>query len=324
MHISIIHDVRNIFTQLGHSVKSDNLSYHSWVNGEKTARNKVIKRENFDQIDQKVCDKFYKKYRKEFSEYDAFVHSYPPVFALLFEKFEKPIVTIACTRFDYPVAESRFDWYLDRLRTMQNSGQITPIANNLLDKKICEQSLGFTWEHISSLCNYMSNRYEPTNERFALWNRSNVLPTDLGSNIDPEFSISQKYDRETISSFKGVVHIPYNLSIMSAFEQYFQNIPLFFPSKELQRELYETRPDMLNEILFSGSTLSFDPDWIKLADWYDDSNMPGIVYFNSLEEVNDLVNSVDLHEISSQMQLQNIQRESKVIQQWENVIRRIA
>jgi hypothetical protein len=324
MHISIIHDVKTILGNLGHNVDSDNLSYHASINGEKTTANKVINRKNFDRIDDKVCEKFYKKYRKKLAHYDAFIHSYPPVFALLFERFEKPIITIACTRFDYPVAPFRFDWYVNKLQSMQKSGQLIPIANNLLDKKICEQHLSFEWKHISSLCSYMTTRYQPKKNSFALWTRSELTPANLSASLDPDFTITQGYNRDSISNFKGVVHLPYNLSIMSAFEQYYQNIPLFFPSEQLQKELYVGREDMLGEILFSNSSVIFESEWVGLADWYDQSNMSDITYFDSLDSIDEKINSVDLDEISSKMRKQNHKREQKIVNEWENLVRSIS
>jgi hypothetical protein len=323
MHISIIHDVRTIFSKMGHSVKSDNLSNHTWVNGEETSTNKVINQKNFRDIDERTCERFYKKYRRELDGYDAFVHSYPPVFALLFERFEKPIITIACTRFDFPVQKQNFDWYASRLREMKLNGQLLPVANNLLDKKICEIELGFEWEHISSLCNYLPTRYQPKTDELLLWTRSRVTPEDIGPSMEANFSIGERYDRESISKFAGVVHIPYNLSIMSAFEQYFQNIPMLFPTIRLQQEWYENRGDMLTEVLFPNSQLTFDPDWISLADWYDESNFSDVIYFDSLNAIESVIETTDFNEVSSRMYRQNELREKKIMEQWEELVRRI-
>ncbi len=324
MHISIIQDVKTIFTQMGHNVKSDNLSNHTWVNGEKTSTNKVINHKNFRDIDEKTCERFYRKYRKELSQFDAFVHSYPPVFALLFERFEKPIITIACTRFDFPVNQRNFDWYTNRLQEMKSSGQLISIANNLLDKKICEIELGFEWKHISSLCNYMSTRYEPSTNKLLLWTRSHLKPSEVSSKVDTSFSIGTKYDREDISKFAGVVHIPYNLSIMSAFEQYYQNIPLLFPTVRLQQEWYENREDMLTEILFPNSQLEFDSAWVNLADWYDQSNMSDLIYFDSLESIDEVILNSDFQEVSARMCRQNEIREERILKQWEDLLRGIS
>jgi hypothetical protein len=207
---------------------------------------------------------------------------------------------------------------------MQQNGQLIPVANNLFDKQICEVNLSFQWEHISSLCNYMQSRYTPNRHEFALWSRSGVKASDLSSRIDSEFTISNKYRREDISHYSGVVHVPYNLSIMSAFEQYYQNIPLFFPSIDFQCRLYQDRSDILNEILFPNSKLVLDLQWLGLADWYDQNNMSNIVYYDSFESIHDLLVDTDLLGVSLKMEVQNRIRESKVMDQWNSLLRRIA
>ena len=322
MHISIVHDVKNIFRNLGHTIDSTNLSGHTWVNDEKQGRNKVVNSKNWKNIDQELCDRFYKKYRKKLSTYDGFIHSYPPAFALLFEKFEKPIVTIACTRFDYPINSSDIDWLIQGLRRLNSNGQLIPIANNSLDKYYCEQWLNFEWQHISSLCDYMESRYRPEKDRFITWHRSNLQ--DLQNiMIDQDFTINKRYDRTEISKYLGVVHIPYNLSIMSAFEQYYQGIPLFFPSQEFQSILYTERDDMLKEILFPGSPLQFSEKLIALADWYDPLNMPFINYYDSFELIDDWLLSINLQNVSGQMHEYNKIRRETVYSQWSKVLERI-
>ena len=322
MHISIAHDVKHIFQKLGHEIDSSDLSGHTWVNQEKQGRNKVVSTQNWRNIDQELCDRFYKKYRKKLSKYDGFIHSYPPAFALLFERFEKPIVTIACTRFDYPVKSANIDWLVQGLRRLKVNGQLIPVANNLLDKHYCEQWLEFEWQHISSLCDYLEIRYRPERNKFITWHRTNIEELQ-NSMIDQNFTIRKKYDRTEISKYLGVIHIPYNLSIMSAFEHYYQGIPLFFPSQAFQSKLYSENRNMLSEVLFPDSPLHFSQELIKLADWYDPVNMPFINHFESFEHLSDLFNSSDLQEVSGQMQEYNKIRKENVYAKWTKVLESI-
>lgn len=319
MHISIVHDIRHIFQSLNHTVDSVNLSGHTWVNGEKQGKIKVVNTKNWKSINQDMCDKFYQKYKSKLKHYDGFVHSYPPAFALLFEKFEKPIITIACTRFDFPVKAENLDWLVMGLQRLYRNGQLIPIANNLLDKHYCDDWLGFKWRHISSLCDYMETKYRPEHNKFITWQRveEKQIPSDL---VDYSFSIERQYDRSEISKYLGVVHIPYNLSIMSAFEHYYQAIPLFFPSQTFQEILFQDNKNMLGEVLFPNSPLIFSPDLIRLADWYDSSNMPYVSYFESYEDLADLLNSSNLEEISESMRTFNESRKANVYSKWTEIL----
>ena len=322
MHISIVHDVKTIFQNLNHSIDSTNLSSHTWVNGEKPGKNKVVNRKNWTTINQKMCDDFYRKYKKQLKDYDGFVHSYPPAFALLFEKFEKPIITIACTRFDFPVEAENLNWLVTGLRRLYYNGQLTPVANNLLDKHYCEEWLEFQWMHIHSLCDYIEVRYRPERNQFISWSRTTtqLIRSDL---LDKSFSNNEKYDRTTISRYLGVIHIPYNLSIMSAFEHYYQAIPLFFPSQTFQKNLLRNNQDVLGEVIFQNSPLTFSPDLIKLADWYDASNMPFVTFFESFEHLNDLLVSSNLSEISESMREFNLTRKANVYSKWTSILENI-
>lgn len=88
MHISVIHDVQHIFQDLGHGVTRASLSGHNWVTNSDDGGIKYPSRANWTQIGPKMVEKFYRKYRDKLSGYDAFVHSFPPAFALLFEPFK--------------------------------------------------------------------------------------------------------------------------------------------------------------------------------------------------------------------------------------------
>lgn len=322
MHISVIHDVQYIFRDLGHSVDRASLSGHNWVIGEDEPIIKYPNRRNWRGIDQRMVDRFFRKYRHRLSEYDGFVHSFPPAFALLFEPFEKPIITISCTRFDYPTMPNQYAWMVQGLRRMSKSGQLTLIANNLLDKFYVERFTGINTLHISSLCNYMQNKKTKTiDNNFLLWTRGGQ--SIKSSKISTKFSIEEPYNRETIRNYAGIVHLPYNLSIMSAFEHYWQNIPMYFPDKELQTSWYQNNPNSLSEILFPGSVLFFDEELIKYADWYDPNNFSEVRLFSSKDHLESLMADDDLEEVSAKMEVSNQRRKYLIYQQWDAVLSKI-
>ena len=322
MHISVIHDIQYILKDLGHSVDRASLSGHNWVIGEQEPAIRYPNRRNWRSIDQRMVSRFYRKYRSVLDEYDGFVHSFPPAFALLFEPFEKPVITIACTRFDYPTLPDRYSWLIEGLRRMAKSGQLLMVANNLLDQHYVERFVGIPARHISSLCNYMEKTKTSTTEKeFLLWTRGGQH-MDLPQ-ISKNFSISDRYDREKIRNFKGVVHLPYNLSIMSAFEHYWQNIPMYFPDLELQETWFEQESNALSEVLFPGSPLFFEKELIGLADWYDPNNMSEVRHFSSKAHLASLLEEDDSEEISEKMFESNQRRKSLVYAQWDSLMQGI-
>lgn len=322
-HVSVVKDIQTLFNHLGHEVVRRSLSGHNWVDAIEDSNLKAINRRNWRSIDQRMVGRFYKKYKDAFDSFDGFVHSYPPAFAMLFEPFGKPIVTVTCTRFDFPTFPANYQWMVEGLRRMSSSGQLTMIANNKLDKFYNEQFLGIDTEHISSICDYLEPRTGSGDGEFLLWTRG-------GQNLDSPrisktFSIDKKYDRDKIRNKQGVVHLPYNLSIMSAFEHYWQGIPLYFPSLENQKLLYASgQRGVLGEVLFPRTMLYFEEDLIGLADWYDNDNFRGVRLFEDVEHLNEMLENDDHQNISEQMQAHNIGRLDKALRQWETVLQRIS
>jgi hypothetical protein len=151
-----------------------------------------------------------------------------------------------------------------------------------------------------------------------------------------------KYNWKELGDFRAIVHIPYNTSLMSIFEQYTANIPLLFPSRTYMKELYagHFRQGVLSEISFASiaklpamsaiGAPSPDPnaytdvdgimEWVELADFYDEDNMPYVTYFDSAEHLADLTASVDFNAISRKMGVYNVSRRARVHAAWSRVV----
>lgn len=317
----MIQDVQHILSNLGHTVDRHSLSGHNWVDGSAKSKLKVVTSRSWPKIDSDMATRFYKRYRAVFEGYDAFIHSYPPAFALLFERFEKPVITVTCTRFDFPAFPESYQWLVEGLRRMSSSGQLTLTANNRLDQMYNERFLGIETQYISSLCDYMEQKTITTQEEFLCWSRYHPIPQIRG--LDQNFSIQRKYDRNSIRESPGVVHLPYNLSIMSAFEHYWQNIPMYFPSIDFQRRLYNSPQGSLEEVLFAQSALFFDESMIQLADWYDSENFAGVRLFDSWEDLEGKLATDDLPAIKNTMAKKNLERKLTVYTTWEKIMARV-
>lgn len=324
MHISIAEDVSSVLSALGHQVERQSLSGHRWVNGVPGATLKGISRGNWTSVGPDLVKKFHRLNRRYLESFDGFLVSYPPAFALLFEPLGKPVVLVTCTRFDFPTFPANYGWLLEGLRRMSNNGQLLSIANNLLDKWFNDNILGVETTHISSLCAYLPQaNFETERPRnFLPWTR---YPHSLSHPfLDTDFSISRKYDRRVIAQNAGVVHIPYNLSIMSAFEHYWQGIPMYFPSESLQRNWFVESPSQaLQEVLFPSTALKFSEDLIGLADWYDSTNFKGVRIFESEAELYGMLEDDDLSATSSEMLEHNLLRKAQIHESWARVIQEL-
>ena len=137
---------------------------------------------------------------------------------------------------------------------------------------------------------------------------------------------------------------------MSIFENYTSNFPMFFPSYEFMIQLRQKygRQGVLSQLswkeTFSESPgcvmdneklkqigdfndytdINNEKEWIKLADYYDEEWMPHIQYFNSFEQLVELLNTVDTLSISNNMKLSNKIRKQKVYSYWADILNRIS
>jgi len=330
MHISIVHDVKTLLPEIGYQVDSCCMSGHTWVNNEPQGAMEIINTSNWLNIDQKMCDDFYTRYKDELKEYDGFIHSYPPAFALLFEQFDKPIYTIACTRYDYPCGSGeqatpeRLDWLNRKLMEGHNRGQIKFIANNLYDKKYAEEFCGGEWKYIPSICTYVE-ALECNAESGAIvfWdrNRDGLRSSIVHDKIYPNFSVSQVYDRDKLTALAGVIHIPYNISVMSSFEHYAMGIPMFVPSYTLLRQWKDEGKHVLSELEFVNNlNAPVKDDWLQLADWYDSDNMPGIQLFDSVDHLYELLDTYDQKEITATMKTAYAKKKVQVLELWKEIL----
>jgi len=331
VHISIIHDIKTLFKEMGHQVDSWCMSGHTWVNGEEKIETEIVNSRNFMDIDQTMCDRFYDEYKNLLKDYDGFIHSYPPAFSVLFEKWDKPIYTIACTRYEFPcgsgpkASSSRLKWLNEKLLQGNKNGQINFIANNLYDKKYCEHYCGGEWEHIPSICKYVEHiTCNGINEKIIIWdrNRDDLRNKLLHPRVDSRFNISQVYDRNKLNEYSGIIHIPYNISIMSAFEHYAMGIPMFVPSCELLLRWKREGKSVLTELEFNNNyNLNLNDDWISLADWYDKENMPHVVLFDNIDHLHEILNDFEGGEITRNMKNFYFKKKNKIKKMWQEMLR---
>jgi len=348
LHISIIADMKKIFSDLGHEVYDKSLSEHTWVFNRKKDSVPMLDNGRWMHLSpQQFSDEFYNSYKNMFDDkIDAFIVTYPPVFSLLYKHFNRPIIINNPIRYEWPFSFRKDDWeqFNVFLREGVDNKKIFLVANNLHDKKYMEDFIEREVEHIPSICDYYGDYYEPNDNHFIYYSR-NKISEITNDKIKYKDDIFKSHKHSDLVNCKGIIHIPYQISYMSIFEQYTANIPLFLPTKEFLMEIYkENKYSVLKEVSWnnycgekSHSFIQYngkhDPndynnyeaveEWLKYADFYDQEWMPHITYFSSFEELNKLVNEIDTKEISNKMKIFNEKRKILIYNKWKNLINKI-
>eukprot|EP00277_Geminigera_cryophila_P041581 CAMPEP_0173103610 /NCGR_PEP_ID=MMETSP1102-20130122/38506_1 /TAXON_ID=49646 /ORGANISM="Geminigera sp., Strain Caron Lab Isolate" /LENGTH=488 /DNA_ID=CAMNT_0013998485 /DNA_START=191 /DNA_END=1660 /DNA_ORIENTATION=- len=222
----------------------------------------LINSDSWYGIDAEMISRFVWKYSHELKDYDGFIVSHSPVFCRLFEAFEKPIILVNTCRYDQPYCwngnmQERDELHqcLQRLALKQ---MLIPISNNKADQAYLKLGTGIESCHIPSLCLYtnVTHEYLSTNlaapclgskhlsettgkkgelakdlaSVTALTHRPSETPVAM-SEHNGEKRVTRGHTWKELYQRQALVHVPYEMSTMSLFEQYSAGVPLVFPTK---------------------------------------------------------------------------------------------
>ena len=333
LHISVIEDISKILSDLGHSVESRNLSNSNWVFEKSSSAIDIINQGSWEGLDENMCDRFYERYKDELSDYDAFICAFPVSFCLLYEKFNKPIYCVAATRYEIPFYDfcEKWSWFNTKLVRMIDDGQVVPIANNKYDKFYCEYFTQREWLHIPNICDYTNAKYSPSQNEHIV----------VDTRFHPDFTNCQgtglhlknlgRHDWQQYYNYLSIIHVPYNVSLMSIFEQYTANVPLFFPTIEFGKylgnipEYHSSETAFMSQLLFSQTFDEKKAEHLSthkallLSDFYDEEWMPFINFYDSTD-LGSVISSVNLEDVSKNMRHFNQQRKDRIYNLWRKII----
>jgi hypothetical protein len=362
LHVAVIADVKAELEALGHEVTSWGISGHEWVFGRRPARVEVVNQATWRGLDRRMCDAFYERYARELDRYDAFVVTHTPSFAMLYERWQKPVLVVASTRYECPFTGDRARWEgLDAfLREGIDRGRIVPLANNKYDAAYAERFTGRPWRVIPSLCAYTGARWTGRRREFLYTGFFKGLPLPAGvRDRDAVFAPSllrrawwkvpgvlrSGPSWQDVADFRGIVTVPYNASVMSLFEQYTAGVPHFLPSLPFLAALHRDhgREGVMSQLSYAqvegipparvvrgpGDPNDWEDSatmmaWARLSDFYDAENMPHVVQFDSAEHLAHLLATTDLEAVSARMLAHGERRRAAIAAAWGEVMRGLA
>lgn len=319
LHISVIQDIIYIFNKLfGPTVKIINwsISGHNWVFGKSTQNVKIINQYSWRNINHEMITEFQKEYDEYLEQFDGFIVTHTPVLAMIYEKYKKPIIMINSCRYDQPFCWSNKsnEWLNAGLKRMYNSGQLIAISNNKGDQQYLLDGANIPSIHIPSLCLYTGVKYKPVfNAQFVCYGDRKIFPK---SSLLVEKPASG-YTWNDLYSYKGIVHVPYEISTMSLFEQYSAGVPLFLPSKEFYKKCIENGIMQLGSDYSTINKKGIDY-WLDRADYYDSTNFTEIYYYNSFIELIYMLENYDKLPSRNLININN--RSNEILLKWSEIL----
>jgi len=324
LHQSVIEDVRDIFCRLyGDMVHITHwsISAHTWVFGKPERDVKHINQKTWADFTRDRIQSFQETYGQELSSYDGFIVSHTPVFALLYEKYNKPIIIVNSCRYDQPFCWTKdgdmaeeLDRCLDRLR---QANLLYMVSNNTADQWYLQKKAGLSSVHIPSLCLYVNALYEPKKKQFVIYsgNRSHIFPSHplLVQKPGPGYTWKDLYE------YRGLIHAPYEMSTMSIFEQYWAGVPQFFPTRRFYKEMVmEGKMEFISMYDSWGESYTEEEmdAWVDHADWL---RFPGLYYYDSFD---DLLQKIEnFEDVHSSLRWKYITAtKERVLDQWKTFL----
>ncbi|CAF1202348.1 unnamed protein product [Rotaria sordida] len=309
-----------------------------------------------------IYSKFYEFYKNqiEMNVVDAFVCFHPVSMCELYMPFNRSIIIISSTRYELSRFEpQQWNKLNENLKKMSQNPKNIIAANNLYDAEYIRYFTGINVTLLPSFCNYTNSDYNPTREEFLLAPIhllyfdslfKKLLKNSLNQyqkhkiKIVSIRSIYRNYKYSDLTNHPAIIHIPYQVSIMSLFEQYRMNIPLLAPSLDLLTTWHyeygvvneKTWDQTLHGIRSNSSRIKGvltnvpDPNndldrisiryWLNFSDFYQ---WPHIIYYESIDDLIEKLISTDFRMISEKMKIYNKQVEKTVLKKWQHILNNI-
>jgi hypothetical protein len=292
-------------------------------------------------------------------KYDGVLTSHSLVTAYRLKDLGLPHFHINSTRFGngWITNTPKYEYLIAEINKLFNAKRLKVISNNLGDQAYFKSYFpNISTEqacYIPSLCEspYRIRAKSPDSPRFLIWDPRQVLIkeetsmfmkdlylrlyTQYGQIIESQaILISQRGNylpEGYLDLYTAIIHIPYNISTMSIFEQTGAAIPVWVPSPKLLKKLWST-PNEPNEL----SWTVFDEDvpnkidwengrdpaiidrWIQKADFYQ-GNMKSIITFDSIEDIAGRILGVNYNQLIKEAHAVSQAIREDVTQEWESV-----
>ncbi len=290
VHISIIEDFKKNRPDI--EVIDWCLSGHAWVLKRRQDCPVHINASTWRGLNQKMIEDFRKQYDTFLGTFDMFIVGYASCFAMIYEPYGKPILMMNAVRYDVPFCWTNdtfmLNAYHECLFRLRDAKNLIIVSNNKADQLYLQSGCGLTSQHIPSLCLYTGIQYAPTRDTFLVY--SGKTPSHPLITQKP----SQPFEWSDLGSFRGIIHIPYEISTMSMFEHFSARLPMFVPSKTF----WLANPSIQSMSAYWGhrsptrlSKFCDNSVWIEQSDIYTTFSSPNLHFFDSFEHLFSLLES---------------------------------
>jgi len=293
------------------------------------------------QITEDIANDFWKNHKDQLNDFDYIVTSDTAPLSRIFlenqEEFTSKLVIWVCNRFDYRMeSEKRFYELFGRAEQNPNI-KIVPYSyfekvwctqkgTNLMEHqyiKPCGMYLKDSEDNIPETA-YFSEMYGEQSESS---NADVIVP--IYHNDNRFFNMQEFLSKNNITvynggfrnidqlkKYKAFVTMPDAFSKFLCFELIHAGIPAILPSKDFLYELSK-RPNYFFNIWGSGGADLLEKDWIDWCEWYDPKLTNCRFYYNSFDEIPEIIKSIDKESMEVSFENASKYIEKKSLNLWK-------
>jgi hypothetical protein len=294
--------------------------------------------------------------------YDGIVTSHSLVTCFRLMNVGLPMIHVNSTRFgnEWISDPEKHALLIKNIQTLLTTKQLHVVHNNQGDELYFHQyfpSVSPSQElWIPSLCENLGRLRikAPSPTKIFIWDTRMTLlqPTGspfmktmyktlkerFGNAVDSQAILLQEaktyLGEGYLDTYTAVIHLPYNISTMSIFQQVAANIPIWVPTKRLLKELLAD-PKESNEmswtVFSAGSEATAStmdqirkPEvikrWLECADFYKPDILPLVFEFDSLEDLVAKVMTTDYQRAMSKAEEKAFTHRENIAFAWELVL----
>jgi hypothetical protein len=294
------------------------------------------------QITKDVANDFWKNHKDQLNQFDYIVTSDTAPLSRIFlenqDEFKSKLVIWICNRFDYRM-ETESEFY-SLFRDAEKNPRIKIIPYSHFEKVWC------THKGID----LMNHEYIPPCGKFSIEHESNIPNSNYfeemygeNSNLpdadvivpiyhnDNQFFKMGEFLRnygisvyngsfrniEQLKKYKAFITLPDAFSKFLCFELIHAHIPVILPSKSFLYQLSKQSNYFFN-IWGSGGANILEREWIEWCEWYDPSLSNCRFYYDSFDEIPNIIRSLDKLHLSDAFTYCSKYIENRSLSKWKN------
>jgi|DEB0MinimDraft_10_1074344.scaffolds.fasta_scaffold09337_2 hypothetical protein len=293
-------------------------------------------------ITKEIADNFWNDHKDQLNEFDYILTSDTAPLSRIFlenqDEFKSKLIIWICNRFDYNMEDQTKFYELFSKAEENPNIKIVPYTyfekiwckekgTNIMDRQHippCGINLPQFEQYMPSSKVYDSNYgkkvdipdadvivpiYHNDNRFF---NMTEYL-TQKGINV---YNGGFRFI-EQLKKYKAFVTMPDAFSKFLCFELIHSKIPVILPSKDFLYQLSK-KPNYFFNIWGSGGANLLQKEWIDWCEWYDPNLNECRFYFDSFEEIPEIIKSIDKESMEVSFENASKYIESKSINLWKN------